>query len=46
MNSSLRLKFCTQISLGAQLITVMHQIGLNYNVVSDKVVPCQGYYLL
>ena len=40
--SSLGLKFCTQISLAAQLITGMHQIGLNYIVVSDKVVPCQG----
>ena len=27
------------------LITVMLQIGLNYIVVSDKVVPCQGYCL-
>ena len=44
-NSSLGLKFCTQISLAAQLITVMLQIGLNYIVVSDKVVPCQGYCL-
>ena len=43
--SSLGLKFCTQISLAAQLITGMHQIGLNYIVVSDKVVPCQGYCL-
>ena len=42
MISSLGLKFCSQISPAAQLITVMHQSGLNYIVVSDKVVPMSG----
>ena len=38
-------KIYTQTLLAAQLITVMLQISLNYIVVSDKVVPCQGYCL-
>ena len=37
--------FFAQISLAKNLIMVMHQIGLTYIVVSDKVVRYLGYYL-